>query len=202
MGRTAAIGVTVLGFVTEIRIIQVYQHATDNSLLDVIGYLEAGAYNGINGEIAHLFIDGVDVLSEVTHNDPGDTPGYFDFLNYQMTLGTHTVQVKYLGSATYNPSESAVYTVSTTLIPTTLTCSITPLSGSAPLIISVSGQLTETPTGIGIPGTMIDIYMNGVRQGGWYTDASGFYSVGFTLSNPGVVDIYAEFVGSGKYEGC
>ena len=174
MARSTTTGVTVLGYSTEISILKVYQHATNNELLDVLGYLEyAGTLDGINGEIVRLFVDGVEVLSEVTHNDPGDTPGYFDLINYTMALGTHTVQVKYSGSATYNASESAVYTVSTTKIATTLTCVVAPTSGSAPLIVYVSGRLTETPTGAGIPGTMIDVYFDGVRQGGWYTDSAG-----------------------------
>lgn len=159
-----------------------------------------GTQFGLNNEAVHLFVDDVEVNSELTHTGAGE--GYFDFDYTFTTTGEHAVQVKYFGSVQFAASQSSRTLVSVVKDATIITIVVNPTSGTIPLNVTVTGKLTAVITGAGLFNKQIDLLVNSVKVGQTTTDSNGDYSIAFTISEMGSYTVETEFLGDTDYLGC
>jgi len=99
-------------------------------------------------------------------------------------------------------SGQVLVSVSAPKVGTTLTISVSPTSGPAPLSIVVSGKLTENVYGYGLGFKTINLIINGEVISSTDTKSTGTYALYATLTSPGTYVVETEFPGDAEYEGC
>lgn len=158
------------------------------------------SYIAIKMAKVHLYVDGVDSgLLGMT-----DDVGHYIILFPQgaYTVGTYTLDARFLGDAMLLPSQSSPITITIGAVQTTLSIQVSPTQGGIPLQITVSGYLRRVSDNMGVQNVTVNLLVNGEATVATTTDQSGYYTISYTLSTIGSYIIETEFPGTTEYLGC
>jgi len=83
-----------------------------------------------------------------------------------------------------------------------LTVSVSPSSGTAPLTVTITGQLLDQDGYTPLPNRTVKLYINDTYVSSASTDMRGNVTFSYTFKDVGTYSIYLAWDGDEYYEGC
>lgn len=133
--------------------------------------------------------------------------GQYSFSYTPEKAGTYSVQAVFKGDPDHSGSQSSVISFEAKKIPTSLTLTASPQSGSidvvtqASTVITISGTVSGNKGGISVPVNLTYTSSSGQTYlDATTTDVNGYFSRTFAPKSPGKWTMKAAFLGDDKYE--